>query len=73
MKPSEYDKLDRVEDRMWWFAAMHANHAVADDAMLLEFHLADAVASFLPGVPALRGVEGVGRVTGKTAQFTATP
>ncbi len=25
MNPSEYDKLDRVEDRMWWFAAMHAN------------------------------------------------
>ena len=25
MKPSEYDKLDRIEDRMWWFAAMHAN------------------------------------------------
>ena len=22
---SEYDKLDRVEDRMWWFAALHAN------------------------------------------------
>ena len=22
---SEYDKLDRVEDRMWWFAAMHRN------------------------------------------------
>ena len=29
MKPSEYDKLDRVEDRMWWFAAMHANLLVA--------------------------------------------
>jgi SAM-dependent methyltransferase len=25
VKPSEYDKLDRIEDRMWWFAAMHAN------------------------------------------------
>jgi SAM-dependent methyltransferase len=22
---SEYDKLDRVEDRMWWFAALHKN------------------------------------------------
>jgi SAM-dependent methyltransferase len=22
---SEYDKLDRVEDRMWWFAALHRN------------------------------------------------
>lgn len=25
MDPAEYDKLDRLEDRMWWFAAMHAN------------------------------------------------
>lgn len=25
MEPSEYDKLDRVEDRMWWFAALHRN------------------------------------------------
>lgn len=25
MKPSEYDKLDRIEDQMWWFAAMHEN------------------------------------------------
>ena len=25
MRPSEYHKLDRLEDRMWWFAALHAN------------------------------------------------
>ncbi len=25
MERSEYDKLDRVEDRMWWFAALHRN------------------------------------------------
>jgi SAM-dependent methyltransferase len=25
MDPAEYDKLDRLEDRMWWFAAMHSN------------------------------------------------
>ena len=25
MERSEYDKLDQVEDRMWWFAAMHRN------------------------------------------------
>jgi SAM-dependent methyltransferase len=29
VEPSEYDKLDRIEDRMWWFAAMHANLLVA--------------------------------------------
>jgi SAM-dependent methyltransferase len=22
---AEYDKLDRIEERMWWFAALHAN------------------------------------------------
>lgn len=25
MERSEYDKLDQVEERMWWFAAMHRN------------------------------------------------
>jgi SAM-dependent methyltransferase len=25
MDPAEYDKLDRLEDRMWWFTAAHAN------------------------------------------------
>jgi ubiquinone/menaquinone biosynthesis C-methylase UbiE len=25
MEPSEYDKLDCVEDLMWWFAANHRN------------------------------------------------
>lgn len=25
MERAEYDKLDQVEDRMWWFAAMHRN------------------------------------------------
>ena len=25
MDPIEYAKLDRLEDRMWWFAAAHAN------------------------------------------------
>jgi hypothetical protein len=54
------------------FVAMREDHAVADDAMLVEFRLSDAVASFLPGVPPLSGVEGLGRVTGRTAQFNAT-
>ena len=25
MEPAEYDKLDNVEDYMWWFAALHRN------------------------------------------------
>jgi SAM-dependent methyltransferase len=36
MKPSEYDKLDRVEDRMWWFAAMHANLLLAAQRSVID-------------------------------------
>ena len=36
MKPSEFDKLDRVEDRMWWFAAMHANLLMAAQRSVLD-------------------------------------
>ena len=36
MKPSEYDELDRVEDRMWWFAAMHANLLMATERSALD-------------------------------------
>ena len=25
MDPAEYVKLDRLEERVWWFAAAHAN------------------------------------------------
>src|SRR5580658_2790140 len=25
LEPEEYDRLRLVEDRMWWFAAIHAN------------------------------------------------
>jgi SAM-dependent methyltransferase len=36
VKPSEYDKLDQVEDRMWWFAAMHANLLMAAQRSALD-------------------------------------
>ncbi len=36
MKPSEYNKLDRVEDQMWWFAAMHANLLMAAQQSALD-------------------------------------
>jgi SAM-dependent methyltransferase len=35
---SEYDKLDEVEDRMWWFAAIHRN-------LLLSAHMAEGRAA----------------------------
>jgi SAM-dependent methyltransferase len=33
---SEYDKLDRFEDRMWWFAAMHSNLLALSRRLPLE-------------------------------------
>lgn len=36
MKPSEYDKLDRIEDRMWWFAAIHANLLAAGQRSAID-------------------------------------
>jgi SAM-dependent methyltransferase len=39
VKPSQYDELDRVEDRMWWFAAMHANLLMATQRAALDLDL----------------------------------
>ena len=25
MEPAEYDRMDAVEERMWWYRAAHAN------------------------------------------------
>jgi SAM-dependent methyltransferase len=36
VKPSEYDKLDRIEDRMWWFAAMHTNLLAAAQRLAID-------------------------------------
>lgn len=36
MERSEYDKLDRVEDLMWWFAAMHRNLLTLSRRLPLE-------------------------------------
>jgi SAM-dependent methyltransferase len=36
VRPSEYEKLDNVEDRMWWFAAMHANLLMAAERSVLD-------------------------------------
>jgi SAM-dependent methyltransferase len=36
MEHSEYDKLDRAEDRMWWFAGLHRNLLMLSRRMPLE-------------------------------------
>lgn len=36
MRPSEYEKLNEIEERMWWFAAMHANLLTAAQHSTLD-------------------------------------
>ncbi|MGH6858128.1 MAG: DUF3971 domain-containing protein, partial [Methylocella sp.] len=49
--------------------AMRAGHAPPDAKVLLDFAIANASLAFLPGVPPLRGIDGAGHVTGRTATF----
>ncbi|MCI0598076.1 MAG: hypothetical protein L0Y60_00900, partial [Beijerinckiaceae bacterium] len=50
--------------------AIQAGRSPQDAKALVEFTIANASLNFLPGVPPLRGIDGVGRVTGRTATFT---
>ncbi len=52
--------------------AIREEHAPADANALVEFTIKNASLGFLPGVPALHGIDGVGRVTGRTAIFTVS-
>jgi hypothetical protein len=49
--------------------AMRAGHPPPDAKVLLDFMIANASLAFLPGVPPLRGIDGAGHVTGRTAAF----
>src|ERR1700730_7624959 len=49
--------------------AMRAEHAPPDAKVLLDFTIANASLAFLPGVPPLRDIDGVGHITGRTATF----
>lgn len=53
-------------------AAMRAEHPPPDDAIVLDFTVTNGSLDFLSGVPYLRGVDGVGHVTGRTSTFTTT-
>jgi Protein of unknown function/AsmA-like C-terminal region len=52
------------------FRAMLADHAPPDEKSAVDFTIANASLEFLPGVPPLRGINGVGHITGRTATFT---
>ncbi len=49
--------------------AMRAGHAPPDAKVLLDFMIANASLVFLSDVPPLRGIDGIGHVTGRTATF----
>ena len=50
--------------------AMFAERSPPDEKSAVDFTIADASLEFLPGVPPLRGINGVGHITGRTATFT---
>ncbi len=53
-------------------AGMRAEHPPPDDTVALDFTVTDGSLDFLAGVPYLRGVDGVGHVTGRSSTFTTT-
>jgi hypothetical protein len=53
-------------------AAMRAERAPPDDSVLLDFTISGGGLELLPGVPPLRGFDGKGHVTGRTAAFLVT-
>jgi SAM-dependent methyltransferase len=75
LEPEEYERLRRVEDRMWWFAAIHANLAMLFRRMMPETpgsrRLLDAgcgTGGFLTRlVRDLPGIETIGVDADKTA------
>lgn len=52
--------------------AMRMQHAPPDAAVAMDFTVSHGAVDFLPGVPPLRNIEGVGHITGRTSTFTAT-
>jgi hypothetical protein len=51
---------------------MRLQHAPPDDATKLDFTISNGTVEFLPGVPAIRNLEGTGHITGRTSTFVAT-
>jgi SAM-dependent methyltransferase len=62
MDPAEYAKLDRLEERMWWFAAAHANLRM----------LADGLGSSTASDPVLDAGCGTGGLLAKLASDRPT-
>lgn len=54
------------------FVDIYEHRPVADAAVQIDFTVTDGELTFLPGAPALSGVAGKGRVTGRTGAFVAS-
>lgn len=52
--------------------AMRMQHAPPDKAFAMDFNVSDGAVEFLDGVPPIKGITGVGHITGRTSTFTAT-
>lgn len=52
--------------------SMRHDRPPPDESVLLDFHLSGASVTALDGVPDITGIDGSGRVTGRTAGFNAT-
>ncbi len=56
--------FDAADLRTMW-----AGHAPPDEKSAVDFTITNASLEFLRGVPPLRGIKGVGHITGRTATF----
>lgn len=52
--------------------AMRTGRAPPDSKAVVDFAIMNASLVFLPGVPPLRGIDGVGHITGRTAAFSVS-
>ncbi|MHB8886899.1 MAG: hypothetical protein ACYC5H_17785 [Methylovirgula sp.] len=62
----------RVDFNADMIKAMRMQHAPPDNAVDMDFTISHGVVDFLPGVPPLTDISGVGHITGRTSTFTAT-
>ena len=62
-------RIDYDEDALM---RMRSDRAPPDESVVLDFTLAKGRVAYLPGVPPLEDVVGVGHITGRTSRFTLT-
>jgi hypothetical protein len=53
-------------------AALQAHQPIPDQAVAVDFNIADGVLDYLPGAPPLSRIAGTGKISAKSTLFTAT-